>query len=375
MLIQCTKKLLDEMKIKPVDAQEEPLFSWHANLITLNRKKAVVLLNDKNKYVIVLHGLKAKEFKNLDAHIKEAIVKTFREELIDEEIIEKFINQSKEYRYAKTKDRSLVGKLNKACDNAHFLSDVLQPDSLHQTIMGVKLSGFLISEGKKDYIYPNEQLYKDLEEFAGRTIFNCKAVQLKITLKLENREIWRRLIVPVEMSFKKFHRTIQETFGWMDYHLHEFYIYEASDVSSKSLNPYHPIYLKEGFTPIVNLISHDEAYDFPSQIPMIHEKEKKLSDYLPREMKYIYDFGDTWKHHIEVEEFIDGYDKNHPICLAGEGNTPPEDVGGSSGFEEFLEIIADSSHPEYKSMMEWGQSQGYRDFKLKQVNIALKDVW
>ena len=39
---------------------------WHTNLIRVNRRKAVVLVNDENRYVIILHGLKAKDFKRLD---------------------------------------------------------------------------------------------------------------------------------------------------------------------------------------------------------------------------------------------------------------------------------------------------------------------
>ena len=60
MLIQCTKKLLGELEIKPVPSIEEaPLFSWHANIITVNRRKTVVLCNDSNRYIVVLYGLKA----------------------------------------------------------------------------------------------------------------------------------------------------------------------------------------------------------------------------------------------------------------------------------------------------------------------------
>jgi hypothetical protein len=46
MLIQCTKKLLDQLSIRPeFGIEEEPLFSWHANLVTMSRK-AVVLVNE-----------------------------------------------------------------------------------------------------------------------------------------------------------------------------------------------------------------------------------------------------------------------------------------------------------------------------------------
>ena len=79
LLIQCTKKLLDELKIKPGSLQEPPaaelLFSWHANLIKLKRRKAVVLVNDRNKYVLVLFGLKADHFRKLGFHILQGIRK------------------------------------------------------------------------------------------------------------------------------------------------------------------------------------------------------------------------------------------------------------------------------------------------------------
>ncbi|WP_202407117.1 DUF6933 domain-containing protein [Guptibacillus hwajinpoensis] len=64
MLIQCTKKLLQELKVDVVtEVDEDPLYSWHANLIKLGRKKVVVFTNDQNRYAIVLYGVKAKDLK------------------------------------------------------------------------------------------------------------------------------------------------------------------------------------------------------------------------------------------------------------------------------------------------------------------------
>jgi len=69
---------------------------------------------------------------------------------------------------------------------------------------------------------------------------------------------------------------------------------------------------------------------------------------------------------------IDNYDKNYPVCLAGEGNAPPEDVGGEYGYEEFLTIMADKKHPEHDQMAAWAASQGYKDFNIEQVNRAIR---
>ena len=47
----------------------------------------------------------------------------------------------------------------------------------------------------------------------------------------------------------------------------------------------------------------------------------------------------------------------NPVCLEGEGCCPPEDIGGTHGFEEFLEIMKDKSHPERESYIEWYGSE------------------
>lgn len=98
-----------------------------------------------------------------------------------------------------------------------------------------------------------------------------------------------------------------------------------------------------------------------------------LLSYLPTYKKlYNYDFGDDWQHIIEVEKVIEGHDKPHSVCLEGEGNTPPEDVGGAGGYEEFLKIIDNPEHPDYRHMLQWGRMQGYKDFDIEMVNFRLK---
>jgi hypothetical protein len=41
-----------------------------------------------------------------------------------------------------------------------------------------------------------------------------------------------------------------------------------------------------------------------------------------------------------------------PLCLNGACACPPEDCGGTHGYENFLNIIMDPSHEEYDSMLE-----------------------
>lgn len=374
MLIQCTKKLLDELNIKPeTQAIEEPLFSWHANLITVNRRKTVVLMNDKNRYVIVLHGLKAKDFKELDKYIIQAITETFMEECIKEEIINKLINSSNNIIYTKTKDRSKVAQMNKSCETVYFFEDLLDKNNIIQTRISKRVSRSLVGDRLKEYIQPNEELYSDFRNFANRSIFSCRAAELEITLELENHNIWRKIILPINTPFEEFHKILQLVFGWKDYHLHEFYIYDMEKFDKdKSVN--YSGYHKSGYKAILNLVCDEEAFYYPDDIPMVLETGIRISDYLPTDIKYNYDFGDNWQHYIEVVRIIDDYDKNYPVCIDWEGNPPPEDAGGEGGFHEFLEIIRDENHPEHDGTVNWSRFQGYEDFNIELVNRRLKYI-
>lgn len=376
MLIQCTKKLLDELNLKPVlDVEEEPLFSWHANIITLSRKKTVVLVNDKNRYIVVLHGLKKNDFKKLDELIIKAIRESFLDECIKNDIIDEFIDHSKEIIYTKTKDKTSVARMNKSCEAVGYYEEPLCNESIVQCALCKKVNRFLVGNGK-EYITPSEELFKDLEALSGKFIFSCRALVIKVKLDLENYNVWRRIVIPINVTFNNLHKILQATFGWKNYHLHEFYIYEkeSDDNFHNDIFINHPSYIKEGYRPVVNLVDSEEAFECPKEIEMKLERNIKLSEYIPKykRMKYNYDFGDNWQHIIEAEEIIEDYDKNYSICLEGEGNTPPEDVGGEGGYEEFLKIINDNSHPEHKSMLAWGEIQGYRNFDIEMVNRELK---
>lgn len=112
MLIQCTKKLLDELKIKPeLEVKEEPVFSWHANVVEDDNKKSVVLLNDKNNNIVVVDLIEEDLNNNINQRILNAIdinLKRYDYRLDNDKNFSEII-------YSKTSSRSLVSKLNNIC--------------------------------------------------------------------------------------------------------------------------------------------------------------------------------------------------------------------------------------------------------------------
>ncbi|MGD7043215.1 plasmid pRiA4b ORF-3 family protein [Jeotgalibacillus proteolyticus] len=368
MNIQCTKKLLTELKVQPAEAAEEdPLFSWHANLMMVNRRKTLVLMNDRNRYGIVLHGLKAKDFKRLNELIPEAIERAYREEGVEEEVIQTYLSQVGEVLFTKTKDRTFVARLNKTCELVSIFDEKIKGDSQHQSSLTKKVNRMVVGEGKQSLVVPNEELYRNLEELAGQPIFPSEAMILHVKLEI-NKPVWRRIAVPKRITFPQLHKTLQIAFNWQDAHLHEFLLFQSK--------PFDPDRVKEteNRKPVLNLVSHQDALNDDKGIPMKLDKGEKVADYLPAEMMYIYDFGDDWRHRITVEKMVDDYAFNHPLCLEGEGDTPPEDIGGEGGYEMFLEVMADPAHEDHDYLKSWSESQGYRSFTINWVNVDLKSI-
>ncbi|MEQ6377327.1 plasmid pRiA4b ORF-3 family protein [Bacillaceae bacterium S4-13-56] len=367
MFVQCTKKLLGELKMEPEQSSSEeldPLFCWHANIILMNRKKTIVLVNDKNRYVVVLHGVKAEDFKRMDQLILNAIETTLLDEEIDIEIVKKYVRESSQVIFGKTGDRKLVARMNRDCKEIMFFEEHLNSNEIIQSELARRKSRLLVGDGAKSYMYPSEEMFKHLEIYFGKRLFTSQAAIFKITLDLKGEKVWRRVIVPLHYNFRQFHELIQIAFGWQCEHLYEFYIF-SSEKTSK---------LKPWENAIGHVVADQELFESSHGDKMQLDKDTKLNEYFLDHKcgKYIYDFGDQWKHWIEVEEIRDDYSNRYPECVDGEGKTPPEDVGGSDGYDFFLEVMSDKTHPEHRYMLDWAMHQGYVEFQIDRVNAMIR---
>jgi len=110
---------------------------------------------------------------------------------------------------------------------------------------------------------------------------------------------------------------------------------------------------------------------------MRDSRKTMLSQIVPKDGKrcrfiYEYDFGDGWRHEILFEgnpEVQPGV--IYPTCLEGERRCPPEDVGGTGGYQEYLEALADPSHENHKDFLQWRGKFDPESFDLNQVQQQL----
>lgn len=159
------------------------------------------------------------------------------------------------------------------------------------------------------------------------------AFQFKIQLKnVSGPTVWRRLVIPEKFSFDRFHRVIQEAFGWDDYHLFSF--------SPTGYNS----------APFISI--PDPEWDMEETLDCKKTKLNEIFTHEKQKFTYIYDFGDDWAHTITLEKITE----DKPLradCLTGKGACPPEDCGGPWGYADLKEILNDPKNPEHEEMKEW----------------------
>ncbi len=174
-----------------------------------------------------------------------------------------------------------------------------------------------------------------------------KLYVLKVSLKGIELEIWRRFVVPSDITLDRLHDVIQIVMGWEDYHLHQFTIegkryteYRESPEDGKD----------DGRHRLGNLVKH-----------------KGVS------FEYIYDFGDNWHHQVTLEEtnYLQGPHDEPVRLLTGERACPPEDVGGIGGYAEYCDAMKNKKHPRHKEYAEWRGSYDSEMVDIDKKNMEL----
>jgi hypothetical protein len=156
--------------------------------------------------------------------------------------------------------------------------------------------------------------------------------RLKITLDVVKPTVLRRIEVPFDIRLDRLHLTIQAALGWTNSHLYEI---RAGDVGWSTLYP--------------------EA-DWPEDFLDARKArlDKVIEDVGTKTLRYIYDFGDGWKHTIKIEKLTaPEVGVLYPRLIVATGRCPPEDCGGPWGYAEFLDAIRDPAHERHAELKEW----------------------
>jgi len=141
--------------------------------------------------------------------------------------------------------------------------------------------------------------------------------------------------------------------GWTNSHLHQF--------------------VKDGLHYSEKMPDNDyweEGVDVDYKKIRIADLLKKKQD----QIEYIYDFGDYWRHDIELESILlQEAALKKPVCLDGARHCPREDSDGADGYNDLQQILKNTKHPEYEDYITWAGADFDPDlFDAPQVSELLK---
>ena len=173
-------------------------------------------------------------------------------------------------------------------------------------------------------------------------------LSLKVTLYGTKPPVWRRLLIPGEMTLGDLHEAIQAAMGWDGGHLHAF------DIAGRQ-------------------------YGDPDSLDEVADEERltlnKVRNTGVSRFTYTYDFGDNWEHSLIVSDVRAGDPAiPYPRFIAGERDCPPEDCGGIPGFYAMLEARADPDHPENAEITEWLDGYDPDDLDVFPITVALNRI-
>ena len=162
--------------------------------------------------------------------------------------------------------------------------------------------------------------------------------------------------MPADAKLDWLHAVLQVAMGWTNSHLHQFKVGEDYYSDTR----------------------HHSA-EFEDDLPILEERTFTLRQIAPREQdafRYEYDFGDSWEHEITVEKILPNTaESSSARCLEGARACPPEDCGGTPGYDDLLKILENRKHPEHKSMKEWlGRPLDAEAFDVEKTNFWLRKL-
>ena len=186
-----------------------------------------------------------------------------------------------------------------------------------------------VSEGDK----PGATSARDAMGAGTPTEISPRAV-LKLRVELAGSEvpIWRELLVPARLTLEEVHVVLQICYDWEDVHLHEFQVGHDRFLDARD----------------------DTLLDMPHQRGDGQVRLHQLVSSLPFDFTYLYSQDEFWLHRVAVTETL-AVEESHlyPLCIGGQKAAPPEGVGGSHGYNDFLRCIARPTTPDGVDALTW----------------------
>src|SRR4030043_2114969 len=116
-IIHCTKKLLKELDVSPIEPDSYPsntegFGNWYANLLRIDRRKVLIFTNEKTLYSLLIPKVLKNNLKNIEEEFLINLNYNLQNEGFSLEVINKIMQEYQEIGFEKTVSKRVLGSMN-----------------------------------------------------------------------------------------------------------------------------------------------------------------------------------------------------------------------------------------------------------------------
>ena len=180
--IHATKKLLAKMpaQIKPgsediLAAPQSKLGSWHANLLTIQRRNCLLFVHDQTRFPVFIPALTKPDLVNIDWFFEDVLMNTLLKCGATQEQLDTAAALLQPLAFVGGTDRSVLGTLNQLGQD---IEHIIYFDALNVADMaGYAVSAWLADrpcnvKGQKDCIWPKDAFLELLDRLSCEVDLN-----------------------------------------------------------------------------------------------------------------------------------------------------------------------------------------------------------
>lgn len=115
--LRCTKKVLDQFRLKASDLikpspSNTALGNWYANLVTIERRKTLVFMNERTLLSFIVFGVKKSNSNKLADIFDFGVMQLLRGEGFSDRQIDAALGAPEDVQLTRTDSRKALGNLN-----------------------------------------------------------------------------------------------------------------------------------------------------------------------------------------------------------------------------------------------------------------------
>ncbi|MFC7062490.1 DUF6933 domain-containing protein [Halobacillus seohaensis] len=115
-VIGATEKLSKELNKELEDPEKyneiPDINKWHANLITINRRKCLIIINNATGINLTLFGLRKQQFDNIENVIKGSLKQLLQLIKVEDDIIKQLLDATDSFVYTETANSQILDMMD-----------------------------------------------------------------------------------------------------------------------------------------------------------------------------------------------------------------------------------------------------------------------